>query len=171
MVARFQLSAGSRDLEPAPSGLQVLIEMHHSYLPGRLLAWTETLKIALFCSVAREEGSPTIFVLDPLKLNILSHLPGIVRIGGPNHKSPYFSDWPKDSSISEFPIAVDGRTAHQEGPSSEAIFTVHGADTRPIEQQCPDCVRKVVLTELERAAAMEYILSGADVNAGYHAKA
>jgi hypothetical protein len=133
--------------------------MHHSYLPGRLIAWTETLKIALFCAVAREERSPTIFVLDPLKLNMLSDIPEILKIGVSNHKSPYFSYWPKDSSVPEFPIAVDGGTSYQKEPSSEAIFTVHGVDTRPIEQQCPDCVRKVVLTESERSAAIEYILS------------
>jgi hypothetical protein len=157
IAKRFQRLPDKRN-SPS-SGLQALIAMHHAYLPARLLAWTENLEIALFCAFAREAASPTIFVLNPIELNRLSNITGILRVEDRSQRPIYFSDWPSDPSLPQSPIAVDGRLEFREA-GLDTIFTVHGTDPRPIEEQCPRCVRKVVLTEKEKLAAVRRIVFG-----------
>lgn len=48
------------------------------FAPTRLLAWTESLNVALFCALTRE-SKPTVFVLDPVKLNTYREIAGIVK--------------------------------------------------------------------------------------------
>jgi hypothetical protein len=159
MAKRFRPASHTRS---PPSGLQALIAMHYAYLPARLLAWTESLAVALFCALAREAPNPTIFVLNPFRLNGLSNINGVLKAGAADRHPSYFSDWPEDSTLPEFPVAVDGHVESYPA-SSETIFTIHGTDSRPIEQQCPDCVRKVVLTKSEGSAAVRRILcAGSD---------
>src|SRR4030095_6183437 len=62
------------------SDWEIVIRMHHSYVPTRLLAWTESLSIALFCALVREAGEPCVFVLDPHCLNRVSHYSNIIRL-------------------------------------------------------------------------------------------
>jgi hypothetical protein len=140
-------------------GLPGLVQMHHRYRPGRLLAWTESLLVALFCAVAREDGRPTLFLLDPLRLNSESAILKLPVIGTSNGEIDYFSGWPKNPFLPKLPIAIDGRFATDKA-NSEALFTVHGSDGSALEALCPDCVRRVVLTEAEKLSAMEHLVSG-----------
>lgn len=130
-------------------GLSMLIALHHSYVPTRLLAWTESLHVALFCALVRE-SDPAVFVLNPIALNACSEIDGIIKV---NSHTP--SDREILNALPERPVAIDGRSA-----DTELIFTLHGKSELPLEEQCPDCVRKVVLTEEERSLAEQVILSG-----------
>jgi hypothetical protein len=42
---------------------------------------------------------------------------------------------------------------------TEGIFTLHGTSVLPLEEQCAECVKKIVLTEEEKFLAEEGILS------------
>lgn len=37
------------------------------------------------------------------------------------------------------------------------MFTIHGDDERSLEEQCPSCVRKVLLPETARIGALEFL--------------
>ena len=129
--------------------LSMLIALHHSYVPTRLLAWTESLHVALFCALVRE-SEPAVFVLNPVALNAHSKAQGIIKV----------NSYPPSLWLPERPVAIDGRSTEREAVETELIFTLHGTNELPLEEQCPDCVRKIVLTKEERSLAEEVILSG-----------
>ena len=130
--------------------LQALVALHHRYVPTRLLEWTRSLHVALFCALIREYGQPAIFVLNPTTLNAISGLSGTALT---------------DSTSAELgrparthPVAFELKgTRHA---VDDHLFTLHGADTTPLEEQCPACIRKIILTDEEAASARDYILSG-----------
>ena len=138
--------------------LESIIEMHNSYVPTRLINWTDSLYVAVFCALAREFEAPTIFVLNPLELNRLSGLGEIPSINSLNRVSTYLSGWPTKLMLPDAPVAVRSSLGHLS--SSRAFYTLHGSDPRPLEEQCFDCVKKVVLTDKERSMATEYVLAG-----------
>ncbi|HKO41935.1 MAG TPA: FRG domain-containing protein [Pyrinomonadaceae bacterium] len=149
------------DLEVRTSGqgLSNLIALHHSYVPTRLLAWTESLYVALFCAIVRE-SHPAVFILNPVALNAQSKIEGIVKLNSQPPAHCEILDWPDHSWLPERPVAIDGRSTEYETGETESIFTLHGTNELPLEKQCPDCVRKVVLTKEERSLAGELILAG-----------
>lgn len=133
-----------------------LISMHDSYLPTRLLAWTESLGVAMFCAMLRE--IPVIFVLDPIALNQASHVPEMVDV---RH------DWQPDyhrvvaGGGPELPFALRPRPALAAVTANRlaSLFTAHGRCGDPLEQQVPDVVERVLVSDVERASAYEYLLS------------
>jgi FRG domain len=160
IVERYRYHTFGSSAETSDHSLQVLIKMHHSYVPTRLLAWTERLHVALFCALVRESDKPTVFVLDPVALNAHSNLTGSVQLNSHTGAGGQFLGWPHESSLPEHPIAIDGRSHERGMPVIETIFTLHGRNRLPLEEQCSDCVRKVVLTEEEKALAKECVLAG-----------
>lgn len=65
--------------------------------------------------------------------------------------------WKKEPFAPRLPIALDppfqnGRLFAQRG-----MFTIHGDDERSLEEQCPSCVRKVLLPESARRGALEFL--------------
>jgi hypothetical protein len=168
MVERYQQHPSGPHGKTSKQGLTMLIAMHHSYLPTRLLAWTESLNVALFCALIRE-SKPTVFVLDPVKLNAYSEIAGIVKFDSYTRTGFEFLPWSTESVLSRYPIAIDGRSTEPEMVRTEGIFTLHGTSELPLEEQCSECVKKIVLTEEEKFLAEEGILSGRWIYAAnYH---
>jgi hypothetical protein len=139
-------------------GITALIALHHCYVPTRLLEWTGCLHVALFCALVRESGRPVVFVLDPVALNACSNVAGIVKVDSYSQTSCDFPRWPNASSLPEHPVAIVGRSTSCEVAETEAMFTLHGTTSLALEDQCPDCIRKVVLTEDEKSFAEEGVL-------------
>ena len=147
LIARSRLISGPDEARPDRS-LAALVALHHRYVPTRLLAWTRSLHVALFCALIREQDQPAIFVLNPVALNALSGIHGVVRLPARFGAA--------DAAARVHPIAIEatGATA----PEID-LFTAHGRSSLPLEEQCPTCVRKVILTEAETALARQYVLS------------
>src|SRR5262245_19724804 len=153
IVERYSGATASSEVETSGNSIAALITLHHSYVPTRLLEWTERLHVALFCALVRESDSPTVFVLDPVALNTQSKIAGIVELDS-NFRLPcQHPRWPNESSSREHPVAIVARSAE-----TEAMFTLHGANCLPLEEQCPDCVRKVVLTQEDKSWAEQVVL-------------
>jgi hypothetical protein len=87
-------------------------------------------------------------------LNALSAIQGVARVPG----------WqgPVGHAGRERPIAIETTAAATS--RCERLFTIHGTDALPLEEQCPSCVRKVILTKAEVAMAQRYVLSNWDAS-------
>lgn len=141
------------------SDWEIVIRMHHGYVPTRLLAWTESLAVALFCALVREGKEPCVFVLDPHGLNRRSGHSSIIRLGEHNtfdYRSQYLEKYPS-TPIS--PVAVEAVFDGEEIPLRQKEFTLHGDDDAPLEDQCPESVRKVTFDEETTGHAQELLLS------------
>jgi len=141
----------------------ILAQMRHHSVPTRLLDWTECCYIAVHFALRRyldafvsrwskenwmgdyptfpdvsAFAEPAIWILNPFHLVDLSGIQGAIPY--PNHlplKDYYNSflvdkDWPFHRPV---PIRAPRSDLRME--SQRGNFTVHGIDTRPIEQQLP----------------------------------
>ena len=158
IIEQYRRYTSDSGVRTAGRGLSMLITLHHSYVPTRLLAWTESLHVALFCALVRE-SYPAVFVLNPVALNAHSKIEGILKVDSHPPSDCELLNWPNHSWLPEQPIAIDGRSTESDAIETEFIFTLHGTNELPLEEQCSDCVRKVVLTKEERLLAAEVILS------------
>ncbi len=138
----------------------VLFAMHQNYFPTRLISWTESLHVAIFCALVRESPNPTLFILDPVALNRYSKLTGIMKLETFTRKENDCMRLSNLSTLSEYPIAIEGDFTDDKEISTEEIFTLHGTNELSLEELCPNCVIKLVLTEEEKSFAREGILSG-----------
>jgi len=160
IVELYECHSPNKNEKSTAYGLMTLLEMHHNYFPTRLLAWTESLHVALFCALVRESNNPTLFILDPVALNAFSKIDGIRKLDSFIPIGSNLSCLISQSAQYEYPIAIDGDITKNKIVGTENIFTFHGTDERSLEEQCPNCVIKVILTEEEKSYAENGILSG-----------
>lgn len=137
-----------------------LIEMHDSYVPTRLLEWTDSLRIALFCAVMRESADWCVYVLDPIVLNRCSDVHGLIDANGPSvtgHETCLSTLDP----MPVMPIAVRVPTAARAENSRvrSSLFTVHGASSASLDAQCPESVVKVSLDDSIARRIEDIVLS------------
>jgi hypothetical protein len=142
------------------AGVSALLATHYRYVPTRLLAWTEQLAVALFCALVRESDQPAVFVLDPIALNAVSDVSGVITSTSDMWDAQRLSMWPLATSLPDFPIAIDLRSDYHDAREADTVYTMHGTNRAPLEQQCPQCVRRVVLTDEERSRSVAAILDG-----------
>jgi len=146
---------------------QMLHDMQHYGIPTRLLDWTEVLGIAIAFALydsGDDNLDSAIFLLNPIALNTLSGVSGIRRPeNDPNfgYKSIY---WEGRPFYPNFPIAIDGALHNSRLRSQNGTFTVHGLDSKPLDAQVPNCLRKVVLSAAVKPEAREF-LEHANLNA------
>lgn len=158
IIDRYRRKAARVATRSGRDDLAMLVAMHHSYVPTRLLAWTGCLYVAVFCALARQSSRPSLFVLDPLALNARSGIAGIVR---PTHDAPSSHRFPARFDSRELPthpVAIDARPLRHKPYGSETMFTLHGKSKMPLEQQCPGCVRRVVLAGEQKSLAEDWVL-------------
>jgi FRG domain len=102
-----------------------LIEMHHCYVPTRLLAWTSNIAVALFCSIIRESDPPSVFFLDPVKINLKSNIRGILNVDDYvplSYKTMYLE---KGKKPPDYPISIQQLSYENILPIKKGGFTVH----------------------------------------------
>jgi hypothetical protein len=136
---------------------ETLFDMQHYGIPTRLLDWTETLGVAVFFALGTQPNEAAVYVLDPINLNRQATGTRQVKHSddpGFSYRSVY---WNKVPFAPRLPIALEppyqnGRLFAQRG-----TFTIHGGDDRSLEQQCPDCVRRVILPAAARSGAAEFL--------------
>lgn len=137
------------------SSWEMLFDMQHYQVPTRLLDWTEVLGVAVFFSMVNAAPNipGAIYVLDPLSLNRASEFPDV--------DDPDF-DYRKlflegNESTPMLPRAIRGRLLNRRIFAQRGVFTVHGSDMRPLEEQFPMAVRKVPVSLRIRQAAKEFL--------------
>jgi hypothetical protein len=134
--------------------------MQHYGVPTRLLDWTEVLGIAvafaLYDSSDDEEPS-AVFVLNPCFLNKKSGQPAIKHAPAEaafDYKNIY---WHGNPFTPSYPIAFKPKLLNDRLVAQHGTFTIHGSNMSPLDEQAPDCVRRIVLTPAAKPEAREFL--------------
>ncbi len=149
------------------SDWETLFDMQHYGLPTRLLDWSDTLGIATFFAVNyRNEKSraAAMYVLDPLALNSyggIDTVPFIPEDQDFDYRKIY---WEKRPFAPKYPFAVQPLFQNDRIIAQSGMFTIHGDDVSPIEDLCPNAVRKIRLADSAIQEAHEF-LDVANINA------
>lgn len=150
----------SRLFDKRSNDWEVLFDMQHYWIPTRLLDWSEVLGIAvafILHSTYGRAGDSSVYILNPVALNRLSGIPEIKNLPDDatfSYRSVY---WDKKPFAAQHPIAVIPPLQTERVFAQRGAFTVHGEDARPLEDQCPMVVKKVILKEEAKEAAREFI--------------
>ena len=152
----FEFLAKARTSAQALDHWDTLFLMQHYRAPTRLLDWSEVLSVALHFSIAYGDldkaDCPRIYVMNPYRWN--QKLTGYKRelvwpkYFGYDPKEEYFYeygellleedgiDWKEPVAL--YPPQRDARLSAQRG-----YFTIHGTDTRPLEEIAPSLLRAI----------------------------
>ena len=162
----FEFRARARELHGLElTDWDVLFFMRHHGVATRLLDWTEVLGVALYFALAdaTETSRPCVWLLNPYALNEDSWevrdlvAPEYLPQGDYSYAEylidcdtdPGF-DW--DEPVALYPEHKSARLQAQRG-----YFTIHGEDTRPLEDICSGVVRKVILPREAIPAALSFL--------------
>lgn len=156
----FVTSAGPL-LRGVESSWDVLFEMRQHGMPTRLLDWTQNFAVALYFATRHmhtgksDEGA--VWILEPLCLNEQSI--GEPRIYSPLHQRDAYSqmfivkaDLPIEGAVAMTPVQNSLRAVAQ-----QAVCTLHGQESRPLEDQCPEAVAKVLIPLTALGEAREFL--------------
>jgi hypothetical protein len=157
-------------LRERKSEWETLFNMQHYYIPTRLLDWSETFGIALFFAayynyIRDIDVSAAIYLLNPTKLNMLSHRNNICRIPEEESKFPYREIYINHTPFAATsPIAIEPNFINDRMLAQRGVFTVYDDSKNAIEDEYPDVVKKVELPKKAIQSALEF-LDMANINA------
>ena len=141
---------------------ELLFDMQHYGIPTRLLDWSEVLGVAV-AFILHTDYSTTdyseaaLYVLDPLKLNQKSGIQSIKNL--PADKEFEYKEiyWNKKPFSPQYPIAVYPPLQSQRLYAQSGTFTIHGDIADPVDQLCPEAVKKIILPHNAKEGAWEFI--------------
>ncbi len=119
-------------------GWNTLFEMQHYFVPTRLLDWTTDSNVALYFALNPEDCSrPSVYVLNPWILN-----------GGAvaeQARDSYPENYADGACAQDGPLAIEPPFINARIKAQSSVFTVHRKSDRPIDDLCPQALKKIML--------------------------
>jgi hypothetical protein len=162
LFARFKTQAGQLLPAPLHSSWEVLSLMQHHGFPTRMMDWTTSLFTAAYFALEYESDpeSPCLWLLNPFKLNKTAFGRSVIfdqvdRL--PEEAYEDFIKEPIESSATsaianagqtwpaQFPVASNPIWCHPRVLRQNGVFTIHGTDERPLDEQGQDLVTQIVI--------------------------
>lgn len=164
---------GRSQLPNVRSPFEWLCAMQHFSLPTRLLDWSESLSVALYCTV-RPIGSdltaPTIWVLNPFELVKLSDPKcAVIPIASSENVAANadiaFEELPRamDKNRTAYPLPVAPDFIFPRLAAQNGTFTIHGKDSRCIEELVPSSKRAMLRKFVAKKTAVNAIYGCIDL--------
>jgi hypothetical protein len=189
-VLYFDFVTYSAKYSRLTSSWEVLFEMRHHGLPTRLLDWSENFAMALYFAMSEGAISPTIWMLNPYRLNEIttgdSSLLNPIKGLGYNYEDGFLNDSMAKTEIDDItgvlegntgkppfnkPIAIVPPLSSDRLFAQKGLFTLQGKGSDvPINKvsEFQDCYKKIVLPNGARDDANAFIkLSGVNEFTAY----
>lgn len=136
-----------------------LFQMQHFGVPTRLLDWSEVFGMAVFFAtlVPAHSSDSYIYVLNPRKLNEKAGKATLLDDFDRQELKYRSIFWDGKPFKPATPLAIDPVHSNPRLAAQTGRFTVHGVDTRTIEEIAPECVQRVKLDRDAFPAAQEFL--------------
>lgn len=147
---------------------EILFEMQHYRVPTRLLDWTEVLGIAVYFAITPISDEVCVYILNPFRLNQISReadgresKDDLITVPGDD----YF-DYDRmhlsrrTSQMYNHPYALLPMYYNERLQRQAGVFTIHGTDSRSLEDQFPkekDFMYQIILKKNAVKEASQFI--------------